>query len=153
MYVGAIDQGTTSTRFVVVDESGAIVAIDQMEHLQIQPRPGWVEHDAAEIWANTDRVIAGALAKAGIEASQLVGVGITNQRETVVLWDRETLEPVHRAIVWQDRRTAAICQELKDRGLEERIRDLTVEMDDVGDTGQRRHQPLQQISAGGSEIR
>ncbi|NNK91104.1 MAG: glycerol kinase GlpK [Acidimicrobiia bacterium] len=125
MYVGAIDQGTTSTRFVVVDESGAIVAIDQMEHLQIQPRPGWVEHDAAEIWANTERVIAGALAKAGIDASQLAGVGITNQRETTLLWDAVTGEPVHNAIVWQDTRTDRLVDALGGDAGPDRLREIT----------------------------
>ncbi|MBT8212320.1 MAG: glycerol kinase GlpK [Acidimicrobiia bacterium] len=125
MYVGAIDQGTTSTRFVVVDEAGSIVAIDQMEHRQIQPRPGWVEHDAAEIWANTERVIAGGLAKAGIDRSQLAAVGITNQRETTLLWDAETGEPVHNAIVWQDTRTDRLVDVIGGDAGPDRLRAIT----------------------------
>ena len=112
MYVGAIDQGTTSTRFVVVDEAGAIVAMEQQEHAQIYPRPGWVEHDALEIWERTQQVIVGALHKADIEASDLAAVGITNQRETTVLWDEKTGTPVAPAIVWQDARTDGLVRDL-----------------------------------------
>lgn len=112
MYVGAIDQGTTSTRFVVVDRAGRIVAIDQREHRQYTPRPGWVEHDAAEIRAVTDSVISGALAKAGITSGDLAAVGVTNQRETTVAWSRTTGEPLAPAIVWQDTRTESLVAEL-----------------------------------------
>ena len=98
-YVGALDQGTTSTRFMVFDHSGAVVAIDQREHEQIYPKPGWVEHDPLEIWARCQEVIRGALTKAGIGAADLVAVGITNQRETTVVWDRRTGQPIHNAIV------------------------------------------------------
>ena len=111
-YVGALDQGTTSTRFMIFDGSGAVVAIDQTEHSQIFPRPGWVEHDATEIWRNTIGVIEGALDKAGIEATDLAAVGLTNQRETTVVWDRATGEPVANAIVWQDTRTADLVSQL-----------------------------------------
>ena len=111
-YVGAIDQGTTSTRFVILDRQGRFVAIDQQEHRQILPRPGWVEHDAAEIWERTRSVIDGALAEGGITAADLAAVGITNQRETTVLWDAATGEPVAPAIVWQDTRTDALCRRL-----------------------------------------
>src|SRR3954468_24738689 len=104
-YIGAIDQGTTSTRFNVFDRDGRIVAVDQREHEQIHPRAGWVEHDALEIWERTQEVIAGALAAAGIEAGEVAAIGIANQRETSVLWDRETGRPLHNAIVWQDTRT------------------------------------------------
>lgn len=107
--VGALDQGTTSTRFIVFDAGGHIVSVDQREHRQILPRPGWVEHDPVEIWSMATSVIEGALAKAGLRASDLVAVGLTNQRETTVVWDRETGEPVHNAIVWQDIRTADLC--------------------------------------------
>ncbi len=111
-YVAAIDQGTTSTRFVVVDEAGQFVAMDQQEHRQLYPQPGWVEHDAAEIWQRTQDVIGGALDQAGIAASDLAAVGITNQRETTLVWDPETGEPLAPAIVWQDTRTDALCREL-----------------------------------------
>ncbi len=110
--VTAIDQGTTSTRCVLVDPSGAIVAVDQREHAQIYPQPGWVEHDAAEIRHNVDAVVAGALEAAGATASDVAAVGITNQRETTLLWSRTTGEPVGNAIVWQDTRTAELCREL-----------------------------------------
>jgi glycerol kinase len=113
-YVGAIDQGTTSTRFVVVDEDGTFVAVSQMEHDQILPQPGWVEHDANQIWANTQTVITNALESAGLTASDLAGIGITNQRETTVLWNRRTGEPVANAIVWQDTRTADLAKQLSD---------------------------------------
>ena len=114
MYVGAIDQGTTSTRFVIVDEDGSFVAVSQMEHDQVLPQPGWVEHDANQIWANTQTVIANALDTAGLAAGDLAGIGITNQRETTVLWDRRTGEPVANAIVWQDTRTADLARQLSD---------------------------------------
>lgn len=89
-YVGAIDQGTTSSRFIVFDRQGEIVAIDQREHAQITPKPGWVEHDAMEIWGNTQAVVAGALAGKGLRAADLVSVGLTNQRETTLIWNRRT---------------------------------------------------------------
>ncbi len=108
-YLGAIDQGTTSTRFVIVDETGQFVAMDQEEHRQIYPQPGWVEHDAAEIWATTNDVVGRALDKAGLDPSDLSAVGITNQRETAVVWDAASGEPLAPAIVWQDTRTAALC--------------------------------------------
>ncbi|HEX5630114.1 MAG TPA: glycerol kinase GlpK, partial [Acidimicrobiia bacterium] len=111
-FVGAIDQGTTSTRFVVVDRSGRIVAMDQREHRQIYPRPGWVEHDPMEIWGNTAAVISGALAAAGIGPEDLAAVGVTNQRETTVIWDRATGTPLAPAIVWQDTRTDRLVAEL-----------------------------------------
>ena len=107
-FIGAIDQGTTSTRFIVFDHAGEIVAIDQREHAQICPRPGWVEHDAAEIWRNTRAVIEGALEKARLAKSALAAVGVTNQRETTVLWDKATGAPLHNAIVWMDMRTDAL---------------------------------------------
>ncbi len=111
-YVAAIDQGTTSTRCIIFNHDGAIVTVDQKEHEQILPRAGWVEHDATEIWDNTRDVIGGAVGKANLNASMIAAVGITNQRETAVVWDRRTGEPVHHAIVWQDTRTQAICDEL-----------------------------------------
>ncbi len=124
-YVGAVDQGTTSTRFMIFDRSGTVVATDQMEHQQIFPRPGWVEHDAVEIWGNTVRVILGALEKAELGASDLAAVGLTNQRETTVIWDRSTGEPIANAIVWQDTRTADLVSELESSGGPDRFRAKT----------------------------
>lgn len=122
-YVGAIDQGTTSTRFMIFDHSGKVVAIDQKEHEQIFPKPGWVEHNPMEIWERTQEVIAGALKKAGLTADDLAAVGVTNQRETAVVWDRKTGKPVYNAIVWQDTRTDKICAELaKGKGGQDRFR-------------------------------
>ena len=111
-YVGAIDQGTTSTRFAIVDHTGAFVGMAQKEHAQLMTRPGWVEHDAAEIWANTEEVIGAALSEAGIEPTDLAAVGLTNQRETTLVWDATSGEPLAPAIVWQDTRTDALCREL-----------------------------------------
>ena len=111
-YVLAIDQGTTSSRAILFDHDGAIVAVDQKEHAQILPRAGWVEHDAAEIWRNTRDVIGGVLADAEVNRHAIAAVGITNQRESVVVWDRATGEPVHNVIVWQDTRTQRICDRL-----------------------------------------
>ena len=124
-YVGAIDQGTTSTRFIVFDARGTTVAVDQIEHAQIMPQPGWVEHDASEIWANTQKVVAGALAKAGLNTADLVSVGITNQRETTVLWDKASGQPVHNALVWMDTRTSDLVAELEREGGQDRLRGKT----------------------------
>jgi glycerol kinase len=121
-YVGALDQGTTSTRFMIFDHSGGVVGIDQKEHEQIYPKPGWVEHDALEIWTRCQEVIKGALQKTGLKASDLAAVGITNQRETAVVWDKKTGKPVHNAIVWQDTRTDTICNELAKDGGQDRFR-------------------------------
>lgn len=124
-YVAAIDQGTTSSRCIVFDRNGAVVAVDQREHRQIFPRPGWVEHDASEIWSKVQAVIAGALARAGLRADQLSALGITNQRETTVLWDRATGKPVHNALVWQDTRTSALCRQLGGTDGQDRFREAT----------------------------
>jgi glycerol kinase len=121
-FVGALDQGTTSTRFMIFDHAGAVVAIDQREHTQIYPKPGWVEHDPREIWGRCRDVITGALAKAGLTAADLAAVGITNQRETAVVWDRATGEPVCNAIVWQDTRTDTFLGELAKDGGQDRFR-------------------------------
>lgn len=121
-YVGALDQGTTSTRFIVFDHSGAEVAIEQVEHRQIYPRPGWVEHDPLEILARCREVIRGGLARAGIGAGDLAAVGIANQRETTVVWDRRTGQPVYNAIVWQDTRTDGFIAELARDGGQDRFR-------------------------------
>lgn len=115
-YVAAIDQGTTSTRCMIFDHSGEVVSVAQMEHEQIFPKAGWVEHDAQEIWRNTREVIGGAVSKANLSASDVVAVGITNQRETAMVWDKNTGEPVYNAIVWQDTRTSAIVKQLGDLG-------------------------------------
>ncbi len=115
-YVGAIDSGTTSTRFMLFDHSGQIVAYDQREHEQIFPRSGWVEHNPTEIWQRTREVIHNTLQKSGIRADEIAAIGITNQRETALLWDRKTGEAVHNAIVWQDTRTDAICRQLEEAG-------------------------------------
>lgn len=119
-YVGAIDQGTTSTRFIIFDHGGNVVAVDQKEHEQIFPKPGWVEHDALEIWARTCEVIAGALAKLSNDpasvVSEIAAIGVTNQRETTLVWDKDTGVPIHNAIVWQDTRTDAICKRLAKQG-------------------------------------
>jgi glycerol kinase len=124
-YVGAIDQGTTSTRFIVFDLSGRIVASHQREHQQIYPKPGWVEHDPEEIWHRTQEVIAGALQQKGLLPTDLAAVGITNQRETTVLWDRKTGKPVYNAIVWQDTRVADLVTEFAQQGGQDRFRPQT----------------------------
>jgi glycerol kinase len=125
-YIAAIDQGTTSSRCMVFDHSGSIVAVDQKEHRQIFPQAGWVEHDAEEIWTNTREVCAGALASGDLHISDIAAVGITNQRETAVVWERSTGKPVYNAIVWQDTRTDRIISELGKRGGgQERYRDKT----------------------------
>jgi glycerol kinase len=122
-YAAAIDQGTTSTRFMVFDHGGQVVSVDQKEHEQIYPKPGWVEHDANEIWERTQEVISAGLGK--VQASDIAAVGVTNQRETTVVWDRTTGEPVHNAIVWQDTRTDQICNELSADGGQDRFRAKT----------------------------
>ena len=121
----AIDQGTTGTTCIVFDEQGRPRGRAYSEFEQYFPKPGWVEHDAAEIWDVTRKVAVGALADAAVQGSDLKGIGITNQRETVVAWDPSTGEPVHRALVWQDRRTAARCDELREQGQEQLIRERT----------------------------
>ncbi len=111
-YVGSLDQGTTSTRFILFDHDGAIAASHQIEHKQIFPQPGWVEHDALEIWERCKTVIAAAMEQVGATADDISGIGITNQRETVVAWNRKTGIPYHHAIVWQDLRGKAFIDEL-----------------------------------------
>jgi glycerol kinase len=124
-YVGAIDQGTTSTRFILFDRQGEIVSLDQKEHEQITPRAGWVEHDPAEIWRNTQTVIHGALAKKGLSPADLVSVGVTNQRETTVIWNRRTGEALHNALVWMDTRTDDLVREFTKDGGQDRLRAKT----------------------------
>ncbi|MEX0360431.1 MAG: glycerol kinase GlpK [Allomuricauda sp.] len=124
-YILALDQGTTSSRAVVVDKKGTIVAVAQKEFTQIFPKPGWVEHDAKEIWATQAGMAAEAVSQKGLKAEQISAIGITNQRETVVVWDKQTGEPIYNAIVWQDKRTAGYCDELKSQGKSEMIRNKT----------------------------
>lgn len=122
-YVGAIDQGTTSTRFMIFDHSGKVVGVLQKEHEQIYPKPGWVEHNPLEIWERTQEVVAGALKKNNISAADIAAVGVTNQRETTVVWEKATGKPVYNAIVWQDTRTDQICNELAGKGGQDRFRE------------------------------
>src|SRR6266540_3008321 len=122
-YIAAIDQGTTSSRCIVFDRTGAVVSLDQREHRQSYPRPGWVEHDAEEIWHNVETVTRGALDRAGLSRADLAAIGITNQRETTLLWDARTGEPVAGAIVWQDTRTDKLIAELAGDGGPDRFRD------------------------------
>lgn len=124
-YILAIDQGTTSSRAIVFDKEMQIVASAQEEFTQHFPRSGWVEHEVADLWSTTIATSNGALAKAGISASDVAGIGITNQRETVVVWDKNTGQPVHNAIVWQDRRTADMCKALKAEGFEAEVTEKT----------------------------
>ena len=124
-YLLALDQGTSSSRSIIFDETGAIVATAQQEFRQIFPQPGWVEHDPLDLWNSQLQTCRQVLAQAGIKAADLAGLGITNQRETTVVWDRATGKPVHNAIVWQDRRTEAICAGLRERGLTDAIQAKT----------------------------
>src|SRR6476661_7064132 len=115
-FILALDQGTTSSRAIVFDRDGAIRAVAQKEFTQIFPKAGWVEHDAQEIWASQIGVAIEALGRAGLNARDIAAIGITNQRETTIIWDRATGDPIHHAIVWQDRRTAEFCEQLKAGG-------------------------------------
>ena len=124
-YIGAIDQGTTSTRFIVFDRSGETIASAQMEHRQIYPQPGWVEHDPLEIWRNTQAVIAEALRGADLTHRDLAAIGITNQRETTLLWDRATGTPLNNAVVWQDTRVDPLVAEYARNGGQDRFRAQT----------------------------
>jgi glycerol kinase len=124
-YIVALDQGTTSSRAVILDHDANIVSVAQREFTQIYPQAGWVEHDPMEIWATQSSTLVEALAKSGIRSDQLAAIGITNQRETTIVWNKETGKPVYNAIVWQCRRTAEICEDLKRRGLEDYVRDNT----------------------------
>ncbi|MEM7345947.1 MAG: glycerol kinase GlpK [Chloroflexota bacterium] len=121
-YIAAIDQGTTSTRCMIFNHAGESIGQHQLEHTQIYPQPGWVEHDALEIWERTQEVIKGALQQAGVTASDIEAVGITNQRETTLVWNKKTGQPYHNALVWQDTRTDKICSELAQAGGQDRFR-------------------------------
>ncbi len=124
-YVMALDEGTSSARAILFDRAGQVISIAQREFRQIYPRPGWVEHDATEIWSVQLAVAREAMKTAGVSPSQIAAIGITNQRETSVVWDRKTGVPLHNALVWQDRRTAAVCDGLKERGFEPYIKENT----------------------------
>ena len=124
-YVLAFDQGTTSSRAIVFDKNGSVVAVAQKEFKQIYPQPGWVEHDPNEIWYTQVGVAAEVVVKAGLSVKDIITIGITNQRETTIVWDRETHEPIYNAIVWQDRRTAAFCDELRNNGSAKDIQQRT----------------------------
>ncbi len=122
-YAVAVDQGTTSTRFMIFDHKGAVVGVDQKEHEQIYPKPGWVEHDPLEIWQATQDVIKGAMSKYDIDVKDIAACGVTNQRETTVVWEKATGKPIYNAIVWQDTRTDKICNELAADGGQDRFRE------------------------------
>src|SRR5271154_1008240 len=115
-YILALDQGTTSSRAIIFDHAGQIRSVAQKEFTQIFPQPGWVEHNPNEIWSSQAGVAAEAIAKMNISAQNIAAIGITNQRETTIVWNRETGEPVYNAIVWQDRRTADFCERLRSEG-------------------------------------
>ncbi len=123
--VGAIDQGTTGTRFMLFDYSGSVIDSSYKEHQQIFPKPGWVEHDPLEIWQNTKRVIKDVLNRQSDHVEEIVGLGVTNQRETTIIWDKKTGKPLHNALVWQDTRTDDICKELSRGGYDELITETT----------------------------
>src|SRR5579872_2514902 len=124
-YILALDQGTTSSRAMLFDRQGNIVSIAQKEFEQIYPQPGWVEHDPQEIWSTQAGVAAEAVTRTGLNGTSIAAIGITNQRETTIVWDRETGQPVYNAIVWQDRRTADFCDRLKAQGAGETIQAKT----------------------------
>ena len=124
-FILALDQGTTSSRSMIFDKNGNILAKAQKEFRQIFPKAGWVEHDAEEIWSSQYGAMAEAIAKAGITMTQIAGIGITNQRETTVVWERNSGKPIYNAIVWQDRRTADYCEKLKADGLSKPIQEKT----------------------------
>ena len=124
-YILALDQGTTSSRAIVFDHNGQICSVAQKEFTQYFPKPGWVEHDANEIWSSEASVIAEAITQIDINGLDIAAIGITNQRETTIVWDIDTEEPIYHAIVWQDRRTAEYCDKLKAQGLVDKVREKT----------------------------
>ena len=124
-YILALDQGTTSSRAIVFDHEGDMLSVSQREFGQIFPQPGWVEHDANEIWSSQVGVATEAIARLGVKPSDIAAIGITNQRETTIVWNRKTGQPIHNAIVWQDRRTAGFCDKLKAGGHEKTFQDKT----------------------------
>ncbi|MBQ4389661.1 MAG: glycerol kinase, partial [Bacteroidales bacterium] len=124
-FILALDQGTSSSRAIVFDHEGNIRSVAQQEFTQYFPQPGWVEHNPMEIWSSEAAVVAQAISGIGIGGLDIAAIGITNQRETTIVWDARTGAPVYNAIVWQDRRTSAFCDTLKERGLVDRIREKT----------------------------
>ena len=124
-FILALDQGTSSSRAIVFDHEGTVRSVAQKEFTQHFPKPGWVEHDPKEIWSSEAAVIAEAISAIGVTGKDIAGIGITNQRETTIVWDAETGEPVYNAIVWQDRRTSEYCDSLKAQGLTDMIREKT----------------------------
>jgi len=124
-YILTLDQGTTSSRAILFNNEGKIASIAQKEFTQFYPKPGWVEHDPMEIWSSQASVITEAVLKESLSADEIAAIGITNQRETTIVWDRQSGRPVYNAIVWQDRRTAEKCDELKQQGLDKNIREKT----------------------------
>lgn len=144
-YVLALDQGTTSSRAILFNKSGSIIATEQQEFTQIYPKPGWVEHNAQEIWQTQLKVAKAVLIKNNVKASEVAAIGITNQRETTVVWDKNTGEPIHNAIVWQDRRTASICDGLKAKGLTDYVRENTGLVIDAYFSGTKVHWILENV--------
>ena len=134
-YILALDQGTTSSRVILFDRDQNILGVSQKEFTQIYPKEGWVEHDAMEIWSSQYAVMMEVIAQSGVEAADIAAIGITNQRETTIVWDKETGEPICHAIVWQCRRTSEYCDELKARGLTEKFRQKTGLMHSRHDEG------------------
>jgi glycerol kinase len=124
-YIGSIDQGTTSTRFIIFNENGEIIGLHQLEHKQLYPKPGWVEHDPEEIWGNTCECIRETLKKTGLQGSDISAIGITNQRETITAWNPKTGEIYHNSIVWQDLRGSRLIDSLKERGKDIAIQRIT----------------------------
>jgi glycerol kinase len=152
-YILALDQGTTSSRAILFDRSGRIKSIAQKEFSQIFPQPGWVEHDPLEIWSSQAGVATEARLKIGALPSEIAAIGITNQRETTIVWDRETGEPVYNAIVWQDRRTASFCEQLKQDGLSEKIRSKTGLVIDAYFSGSKIRWILENVKDAGEKAR
>ena len=125
-FVMALDAGTTSNRAIIFDSNSKVIGVSQKEFTQHFPEPGWVEHDAEEIWSTMVTVMKEALEQSGLVASDIAGIGITNQRETAVIWDKKTGRPIYNAIVWQSRQTASIAEDLKAKGLVDEVKDKTV---------------------------
>src|SRR5450432_118847 len=152
-YILSLDQGTTSSRAILFDQTGKIKSIAQKEFTQIFPQPGWVEHDPLEIWSSQASVASEARLKIGAAVSEIAAIGITNQRETTIVWDRETGEPVYNAIVWQDRRTASFCEQLKQDGLSEKIRSKTGLVIDAYFSGSKIRWILENVKDAGEKAR